>query len=378
MRLNVKLKMMFLGLCLALVVFPVDAQTISAGNGGGTSSGGTKKFDLLESTSAYRLGPGDVVEISVQGMPEMTTNRSILTDGTITLPMIGSVRLSGLSQEQASQEITELYRSYLKTPATTVAVVQPRPLNVTVLGEVNRPGPYTLGSSAQNQSLIGSIQGTSTKNGTGSGSIGGAGGGRLTVSQALSLAGGVTEVADVENITLVRAMPGGQKSRIAINLWAMIQNADTSQDKPLLDGDALVIPKAAPGKANYDSGLVNTTTFAPSTVEVKVVGEVNRPGFVSVVPGAVLTDALVAAGGLTDGADPKSVQLLRLNADGSVTGTELEARLEQGRSSEKNPSLRKGDLIRVQRSFGSSVLKTVQDIANPLYLFTYIRSLLGR
>jgi polysaccharide biosynthesis/export protein len=370
MRVNVKLQMVFFSLGLALIAFQVDAQTTSVGDGG-SPAGGTKRFDLLESTSAYRLGAGDVVEISVQGMPEMTVNRSILTDGTVTLPMIGSVRLSGLSQEQASQEITELYRSYLKTPATTVAVVQPRPLNVTVLGEVNRPGPYTLASTIQ-------TFGTSTKNGTGAGSIGGAGGGRLTVSQALTLAGGVTEVADVENITLVRSVPGGQKSRTTINLWSMIQNADTSQDKPLLDGDALVIPKALPGKANYDSSLVNTTTFAPSTVEVKVVGDVNRPGFVNVVPGAVLTDALVAAGGIADSGDPKNVQLLRLNADGTVTGLEFDARLEQGRDPTKNPSLRKGDLIRVQRSFGSSVLKTFQDVVNPLYLFFNLRSLLGR
>lgn len=372
MKLNLKLQRLFLSLGFAATAFQVDAQTITAG------TTGTKKFELLESTSAYRLGAGDVVEIAVQGMPEMTVNRSILTDGTVTLQMVGSVRLSGLSQEQASKEITELYRSYLKTPYTTVAVVQPRPLNVTVLGEVNRPGPYTLGSSAINPAFIGNSQGTSTKNGTGAGSIGGAGGGRLTVSQALSLAGGVTEVADVENITLVRSSPGGQKNRIAINLWSMIQNADTSQDKPLLDGDALVIPKAVPGKANYDASLVNTTTFAPSTVEVKVVGDVNRPGFVNVVPGAVLTDALVAAGGVADSGDPKNVQLLRLNADGTVTGLEVDARLEQGRDPEKNPSLRKGDLIRVQRSFGSSVLRTFQDFVNPLNTFIFLRSLLGR
>jgi polysaccharide biosynthesis/export protein len=373
MRFNVKLQMIFLSLGLALTAFQVDAQTVSSGNGG-NSTGGTKKFDLLESISAYRLGAGDLVEVSVQGMPEMTVNRSVLTDGTITLPMIGAVRLSGLSQDQASQEITELYRSYLKAPATTVAVIQPRPLNVTVLGEVNRPGPYTLASAVSpNQTF-----GTSTKNGTGAGSIGGAGGGRLTVSQALTLAGGVTEVADVENITLVRALPGGQKTRTTINLWSMIQNADTSQDKPLLDGDALVIPKALPGKANYDASLVNTTTFAPSTVEVKVVGDVNRPGFVNVVPGAVLTDAIVAAGGIADSGDPKNVQLLRLNADGTVTGVEVDARLEQGRDPNKNPSLRKGDLIRVQRSFGSSALKTFQDVVNPLFLFFNLRSLLGR
>ncbi len=351
---------------LAILPAAVLAQTVSS----------TAQFKLQTSTSAYRLGPGDTIEMSAANLPDMTTNRVILTDGTVTLPIIGSIRLSGLSQGEASDELTDLYRPYLKEPRITVSVLNPRPLNVTVLGEVNRPGPYTLGSAGATLSYLTSTAGTSTNNNTGQGSIGGVGGGRLTVSQALGLAGGVTEVADIEKILLIRPLPGGQKSRISVNLWSMIQNAETAQDLPLLDGDALVIPKAEPNKVGYDANLVNTTTFAPSTVEVKVVGEVNRPGFVSVAPGARMTDALVAAGGLNNDADYKAVQLFRLNPDGTMTAFQLEARLEEGRDPVKNPSLRKGDLVRVPRSFGAGLIKGLQDVVSPLYLINLFRDVL--
>lgn len=329
----------------------------------------TAQFSLQTSTSSYRLGPGDGVEINVFNVPEMTTQRVILADGTVTLPIIGPVRFSGLSQEEAAAQLTELYRPYLEDTQITVAVVNPRPINVTVLGEVNRPGPYTLAQ------LGGSATGTTTKTGTGQGSTGGAGGGRLTVSQALSLAGGVTEVADVESITLIRPTSGGQSIRQTVNLWALLQRAETGQDIPMLDGDALIVARADPAKANYDPNFLASTTLAPSTVEVKVLGEVIKPGLVSVVPNAPMTDALVAAGGLTNNADPGAVQLLRLNPDGSVKRMTMGAVLEQGRDPLKNPSLRKGDLIVVSRSFGGGIVKGIQELGSAFLPLTFFFNL---
>ncbi len=329
-----------------------------------------KTFELQAATSSYRLGAGDGIEVNVFNVPEMTTQRVILADGTVTLPIIGAVRLSGLSTEEASTKLAGLYQPYLQSTQITVAVSNPRPMNVTVLGEVNRPGPYNLGSGVANA--------TSTKSGTGQGSIGGIGGGRLTVSQALNLAGGVTEVADVENITLIRPLPDGQTSRRSVNLWALLQNADTTQDMPMLDGDALVVPKADPAKPGYDPTFLSSTTLSPSTVEVKILGEVTKPGFVSVAPNAPLMDALVAAGGLTNNADPQAVQLLRLKNDGSVERLQLAAVLEQGRDPIKNPSLHKGDLIVVPRSFGGSIFKTIQEFSSAVFPLNFLLSLFQR
>lgn len=326
-----------------------------------------QRFNLQTGTSAYRLGPSDNIEINVFGIPELSVTRTILPDGTATLPIVGSVRFADLSQEEASSELTELYRPYLERAQITVAVLTPRPMGVAILGQVNRPGPYTLNQVA------GQIQGTSSKQSTGEGSVGGPGGGRLTVSQALNLAGGVTEVADVEEITVRRKLPGGSDIVKKVNLWAMLQGGDTAADIPLLDGDSVTVPRAVANKPNYDARAVGLSTLAPSTIEVKMLGEVRRPGLVNVSPNALLTDAIVAAGGLTDAADWKAVQLLRLNPDGTVTRTELAAYLEQGRDQQKNPELRKGDLINVPRSFGGSIVKTIGEL-NP---FLFVLNLFG-
>ncbi|AGY59711.1 SLBB domain-containing protein [Gloeobacter kilaueensis] len=319
-----------------------------------------QQFDLQAATSAYRIGPGDTIEVNVFGVPELTTSRVILADGTTSLPIIGAVRFAGMSQEEAAAELTELYRPYLENTQITVAITSPRPLTIAVLGEVNRPGPYTLTQGAGN---------TQVKVGSGEGTTGGVGGGRLTVSQALNLAGGVTDSADVEQITLRRKLPGSSRDSVQkINLWALLQTGDTSQDVPLLDGDSLTVPKTSADKPNYNIEQVLASTIAPNTIEVRVLGEVRQPGRVNVSPNAILTDALVAAGGLTDGADWKSVQLLRLNPDGTVTRKQLAAYLEEGRDPQKNPPLKKGDIISVPRSFGGSLVNTLQYLSPVFYL----------
>jgi polysaccharide biosynthesis/export protein len=326
-----------------------------------------QQFNLSTATSSYRLGPGDQIEVNVFGVPELTTSRVILADGTANLPIIGSVKLNGLSQEEAASELTDMYRPFNDKLQITVAVTSPRPMTISILGEVNRPGPYTL----QAQSSQGGLT-AATKQGTGEGTSGNTGGGRLTVSQALNLAGGVTSDADVEEITLIRKLPGGRNSRSKVNLWALLQNGDTAQDIPMLDGDALQIPRAQSGKANYDATVVANSTLSPSTVEVKVLGEVRQPGRVNVAPNALFSDALVAAGGLTNEADPRAVQLLRLNRDGTVSRYEMAAVLEQGRDPQKNPALKKGDLITVQRSFGGSILSTLKDLGSTFFLFNIL------
>lgn len=339
----------------------VFAQTVSA-----PLKPATQQFNLSTATSSYRLGPGDQIEVNVFGVPELTTSRVILADGTASLPIIGSVRLNGLSQEEAASELVDMYKPYNDKLQITVAVTNPRPMTISILGEVNRPGPYTL-SSTQSATVAGA-----TKQGTGEGTSGNTGGGRLTVSQALNLAGGVTSDADVEEITLIRKLPGGRNSRSKVNLWALLQNGDTAQDIPMLDGDALQIPRAQAGKANYDATVVANSTLSPSTVEVKVLGEVRQPGRVIVAPNALFSDALVAAGGLTNEADPKAVQLLRLNRDGTVSRYEIAAVLEQGRDPQKNPPLKKGDLITVPRSFGGGILSTLRELSPTFLLFNLL------
>ncbi len=352
-------------LCLVIlgaVCAPGLTQTISASS--------PYKFNLNTAASSYRLGPGDTVDISCFNVPEIKGTIVILSDGTITLPLIGSISLSGLSQEQAAARLDTLYKPYLEKPLFTVTVTNPRPTAFTILGEVNRPGPYTLSSASATTSAQSS---GGNKLGTGQGITNGTGGGRLTVSQALNLAGGVTELADVENITLLRRLPGGESIERKVNLWKMLQTADSSDDLALMDGDGIIVAKASATRPAAEAEYLSSTTLAPATVEVKILGEVNRPGVIQVAPNAPLTDALVAAGGLTEFADPRDVQMMRLNRDGSVTRISLVAALEQGRDPQKNPSLRRGDLILVPRSFGGGLARGLQSLLPLNFLLQLFR-----
>jgi polysaccharide export outer membrane protein len=278
------------------------------------------------------------------------------------MPIIGTLRVEGLTSEALEQRLTELYRPYVRSLTVSVAVDQPRPINVSVLGEVNRPGPYTLLQASSVDA------GNSVSLGTGAGASTGSGSRNLTVSQALRLAGGVTEVADVQSILLVRRLPEGEVTRRKVDLWALFKDADTSQDLTLLDGDALMIPRAAANKPGYDANLIASSSLAPTTVEVKVLGEVKKPGLTPIRPNAPFTDALVAAGGLTNYADPRNVQLIRLNADGTISRWQIPAVLEQGRDPDKNPALQRGDLIVVSRSLGGDIVSTLNDASGSLNL----------
>ena len=92
------------------------------------------------SDDSYLLGPGDLLDLKLFDAPELSGNLDVLNDGTVSLPLIGSVRLTGLSLSQASLWLTSLYRKQLLRPELQLRVVKPRPIRVALVGEVERPG----------------------------------------------------------------------------------------------------------------------------------------------------------------------------------------------------------------------------------------------
>ena len=91
----------------------------------------------------YILGPGDEIEINFVGAPELTNKYLIMSDGNIQLPILGSTNLSGLTLDNAEQLIN-LYQNELIRPEIYLNLIRLKPLKVSVIGEILRPGPYTL------------------------------------------------------------------------------------------------------------------------------------------------------------------------------------------------------------------------------------------
>lgn len=96
--------------------------------------------------SDYLMGTGDVLHITVYGQPDLTTDARVSETGTITFPLIGDVKLAGRTPAQGETEIAQRLGKggFIINPFVTLNVVQYRGQHISVLGRVNRPGQYAL------------------------------------------------------------------------------------------------------------------------------------------------------------------------------------------------------------------------------------------
>jgi polysaccharide export outer membrane protein len=178
----------------------------------------------------------------------------------------------------------------------------------------------------------------------------------------------------VRNIKIIRTGVGGERIVLNANLWNLIDKGELDQDIRLIDGDSVLVSiAAAPNTAEF--GQIAKAVFSPSVINVRVVGEVVRGGTISLTPNAPFTEAIAAVGGLTNNADWRSVELYRINPDGSLTQRKLAADLALPANEGSNPSLRDRDIIVVRESFGGGSvrsLRSIVEIISPLVTLTNI------
>lgn len=269
-------------------------------------------FSNLPPETPYTLGSGDRIRVDVFDVPEYSGEFAVLVDGTVNLPVVGSVLVRGKSLQQASETISGLYARYVRRPLVTISLLAPRPVNIAVAGEVNRPGTYTVTPA----------QGGGTGAQTGQ---------FPTVTQVITLAGGITQAAAVGQVQIQRRSTGG---RYTVNLWALVNQGDLSQDVALRDGDTVFIPTVADVNP-ADTRLLADASFAARQVQpinIAIVGEVARPGPYEITGGSVATGGAtgaitgattgVAAGGGAQGGPPtitKAIQVAGgINAQADV------------------------------------------------------------
>lgn len=409
----------------------------------------------------YTLGSGDRVRVDVYRIPQYSGEVEVLVDGSLNLPLVGSIAVKGLTLEQSSGTISAAYSQYLKRPIITVTLLSRRPIQIGVAGEVNRPGSYTIPpndpraptvtrlleaaggttqiadvrqiqvrrpqrsgkdqiinvdlwqllqtgdlgydialrdgdtvliptnpaislseapllaaatfSGATGQAVNVAIVGEVNRPGsyTMAGNSGGAAGttsaplGNLpTVTRALQTAGGIKPLANIREVEVRRLTRTGAEQSLKVNLWELLQG-DLRQDAILQEGDTIVVPTAAAIDPK-EAATTAAASFSPSSIRVNVVGEVARSGTVELPPNVPLNQALLAAGSFNNRARRGSVQLVRLNVDGTVSKRTLEVDLAQGINAENNPSLQNNDVIIVGRSTLASVSDTLNQVLAPV------------
>lgn len=189
------LRLIFLLIALFAALLPLDA---SAQGAQGERSSGV-------------IGRMDHVEIRVFREDELTTRGQLSGDGTISMPLIGSVRIEGLTTDQAAAAITRrLADGYLVKPEVSVSIEARIRKTVTILGQAQRPGVFELPAHRQ-----------------------------LTLVEAIGMAGGVTRIANAKKITLKR-LAGGSVEIVNLSDITKGKGADI----PLRDGDVITIPES--------------------------------------------------------------------------------------------------------------------------------------
>ncbi|WP_295614053.1 SLBB domain-containing protein [Chamaesiphon sp. GL140_3_metabinner_50] len=243
---------------------------------------------------SYTLGPGDRLRIDIFNVPEYSGEFFVLGDGAINLPVVGAIPIQGLTVQKASSLLTSYFSRYVKRPIVTISVLAPRPVQFAIAGEVTRSGSYTVPFTGDNRKFP-------------------------TVSQAIQLAGGTTQTANLRQVQVRRAATG----RVAIvNIFDVLQRGNTSQDITLRDGDTIYIARAE-GVNAADRLRLSGSNLAnqDATVKVAILGEIGKPGTYTLkgdsgggggrVTPPTLTEAIKIAGGSTASADLSRIRVRR-------------------------------------------------------------------
>jgi polysaccharide biosynthesis/export protein len=166
---------------IACLVMPAGAEE-SAGSAQNSKASTQGAFG----ESDYRVGPEDVLEVFVWREPELSTTVVVRPDGKISLPLISELEAQGMTAKELQEEVTTRLRKYVANPVVNVIVKEINSPNISVLGQVRRPDRYRIKQ-------------------------------RITVLEAVALAGGFTEFAKRDRVTIIRNSSKG-KERIQVDL----------------------------------------------------------------------------------------------------------------------------------------------------------------
>ncbi len=220
--------------------------------------------------SEYRLGPGDIIRILVFQNPDLTLETRVSETGSITYPLIGAVQLGGQTLSDAEKRIAKQLKDggFVQQPQVTVALLQNRGNQISVLGQVNRPGRFPLETF------------------------------NTRLSEILAMAGGIAGTG--ADMAIVQGVREGKPFRKEIDIPGIYLGAAISEDIPVVGGD---------------------TVYVHRMPVYYIYGEVQRPGSYRVERTMTILQALAQGGGPTMRGTENRLRLHRRNANGVVEKT---------------------------------------------------------
>ncbi len=165
----------------------------------------------LFSSPPYRIGPGDVLEISVWKDESLTKQVTVLPDGRFSFPLIGQVVAEEKTEEVLQKELVKMLKRFIPDPELNVMVIKPNSTFIYVLGRVNRPGRYPISDK------------------------------KVNVLQAIAVAGGCTAFAKKDQIKVFREEKSG-RNMYRFNYDQVIKGKNIEQNFNLKRRDTIIVP----------------------------------------------------------------------------------------------------------------------------------------
>lgn len=219
----------------------------------------------------YVLGADDALRIMVYGYDDLKTETRVSTDGRISFPLVGEVSVAGKTTFEVEHELARLLKSggFIIDPQVTVMVTEYKSQQISILGQVQKPGRYGLESAN-------------------------------TLVDVIAMAGGVTEQGDERAVIAHRN--SGSVTKQEVNLRELLEMSKKTELLPVQQGDIIYVPKAP---------------------MFYIYGEVQRPGSYRIEPKLTVAQALSLGGGLTTRGTERGIIVKRTTEKAGVQNIEV-------------------------------------------------------
>ena len=219
---------------------------------------------FAENKLEYKLQPSDVLTVTVHNQPDLSTKTRVTKDGNITFPLLGNIEVKGLTIQELEQKLKKLLEAnYLVNAEPVVFIEEYHSRQVSVIGEVKNPGKYEMSKEKE-----------------------------TTLLEAIAMAGGFTEHANIDGTKVIR-VKNGEKETTVVKVRDIINKGDTNKDMALEPDDIVAVPEPR---------------------HISVIGEVNNPGKYEMTKEKEMTllEAIAMAGGFTGHANMDATKVIRV------------------------------------------------------------------
>lgn len=292
-----------------------------------------------ENFEIYRLGAGDSVYVNVLRFPDLSFQGTLDQQGNMIVPLTGALSFQGLTIEQAREQIRVRLDHYIVNPQVDVILIAQRPVQITIAGEVVKPGFYPLQAPQ--------------------------------LATALVTAGGTTGLADLRSVRIRRTLADGSVLEQDIDLFSPLRDSQSIPDVRLADGDTVIIPTlTAATNEEYDRNLIARSTLAQQQINIRVLNRATSGGgsigSIQLPNGSTFLDALTTISPDLSSANIREIAIVRFDVQqGKAIAVELDGKKAIMGDMSQNPRLEQNDVIVIGRNLIARITNTLNTFTQP-------------